>query len=314
MGADDLGDGGMQAVERAEVDVVVRVVLERVLAVGPEEAVGEPLGEVGEQQCRLRRERLLARRPAEQLDDLVDGRQVAAGDLRRRQVAAGVGPVGQRGPRGVGGHRAERVRSRLRLVDRGVDQRPVRPAAERPDRLHQRPERAEVRQEERLGAVPEAVARGIPAGGGVGRRQWRGRGRCRGGRLGVGRHGHGLRDEGRARTARRVTGGRILGPPEPVQQGKTAAGSDPASTLSDRPGAAAPAAPAAGVAGRAGAAAWRGRSPAARVPRPGRAASGPAGSGACSGGRASASAARARSRCCSTTASIPRVPSHCCSA
>ncbi len=90
--------------------------------VAAQETVGEPLGEVGEQHrgARAGDHGLAA---GEQVGGALGRGPAALGAGDRGQVPAAVGAVGQRGPRGVAGHRAQRLGPRRHLADRVVDQR-----------------------------------------------------------------------------------------------------------------------------------------------------------------------------------------------
>ncbi len=150
--------GRIDAVERQQVDVVVRVVAARValdVPVAAQEAVGEPHREVGEHHRRLRA-RLALALAHEQVGDALLAGQVGRG--RRRQVPARVGPVGQRRPRRVGRERAERVRPRRHFQHRRVDQHAVHRATEPRARVQELPGRLEVRQHVEPEPVLPAVA------------------------------------------------------------------------------------------------------------------------------------------------------------
>jgi hypothetical protein len=132
----------------------------RVRALAAQEAVGEPLREVREQDRRLGARRHLARGALEQRGDLL-----LAGSRRwplgRRQLARVVGLVGQRGPRRVGRQRAELVGPRRRLRDRRVDQLRVDEPLDLRPPLRPAPDRPEVRQQPELDLVARSVGRRV---------------------------------------------------------------------------------------------------------------------------------------------------------
>ena len=152
------GPGGGDAVERQQVDVVGRVVAARIarrVPVAAQEAVREPHREVGEHHGRLRAQDAVAL-AHEQVGDAVLG-----GESRSRhrwEVAARVGPIGQRRPRRVRRERAERVRPRRDFEHGRADQRPVDGAAKPRARVQELPGRLEVRQHIEPELVLPAVA------------------------------------------------------------------------------------------------------------------------------------------------------------
>src|SRR5690606_2226122 len=95
----------------------------------------------------------------EQVGGPLGGGQPVLGDGDRGQVPAAVGAVGQRGPGGVAGHRAQRLGPGRHLADGLVDEGGVDSAPHRADMLYEVPGRSAVGQ----GQEPEPVDQ--PVGG-----------------------------------------------------------------------------------------------------------------------------------------------------